>query len=44
MGVDAKMDHVDGEIGNNNLSSTKRALGLINIVIGCGFDPENIRV
>ena len=44
MGVDAKMANVDGEIGNNNLSSTKRALGLVNTIIGCGFDPENIRV
>ena len=44
MGVDAGMAHVDGEIGNNNLSSTKRAWGVVNTSIGCGFDLENIRV
>ena len=31
MGVDAKMANVDGEIGNNNLSSTKRAWGLVTL-------------
>ena len=44
MGVDAGMAHVDGETGNNNLSSTKRAWGLVKTIIGCGFDPENRRV
>jgi len=38
------MAHVDGETEQHNLSSTKRAWGAVNTVIGCGFDPENRRV
>ena len=44
MGVDAGMAHVDGEIGKNNLSSTKRSWDAVNTSIGCGFDPQNRRV
>lgn len=44
MGVDLGMARIDGDTKQHNLSSMKRAWGVVNIVIGCGFDPENRRV
>jgi hypothetical protein len=38
------MAHVDGETKKHNLSSSKRAWGVVNTVIRCGFDPENKRL